>query len=74
MILTLQQRLNEAQAAYHALLTGASVREVHDSSGERIIYTQANRESLKAYIATLEAQIRSASGSSVGPGPMTAVF
>lgn len=74
MSLTLQQRLTEAQTAYHALLTGAAIREVHDSNGERVIYTQANRESLRAYIADLEAQIRGASGTVVGRGPMTAVF
>lgn len=74
MSLTLHQRLAEAQQAYHALLTGVAVREVHDSNGERVVYTQSNRDALKAYIAELEAQIRGASGSYVGPGPMTAVF
>lgn len=61
--LTLQQRLSAAQTAYHDLLLGAAVREVLDQNGERITYTAANRDALRAYIADLEAQIAAANSS-----------
>lgn len=60
--LTLQQRLDAANEAYHALLLGASAREVRDSDGSMVTYTSANRDALLAYIHSLEAQIASASG------------
>ena len=53
---TIQERLDEAKAAYHALLTGQAVVEVRDQSGDMIRYSQANRTALKAYIAELENQ------------------
>lgn len=61
--LTLQQRLDAANEAYHALLLGASAREVRDSDGSMIVYTAANRDALQAYIHSLEAQITAAAGS-----------
>lgn len=72
--LTLNQYLHEAKAAYHALLTGAAVREVRDSNGEMIVYTQANREALRSYILALEAQIAAAGGAQTVSGPMRFVF
>jgi hypothetical protein len=57
MNLTLQQRLDAAQTAYHNLLLGNSAREVVDQNGERITYTAANRDALKAYIEELQAAI-----------------
>lgn len=75
MTLTLQQQLDEAQAAYHALQLGAAVREVRDSNGEMIVYTQANRDALRGYIKTLEAQIAAASSGAMRPsGPMRFIF
>lgn len=71
MTLTLKQQLDEAQAAYHALQLGAAVREVRDSNGETIIYTQANRDALRGYILTLEAKIAAATSGALRPsGPM----
>ena len=71
---TLQQRLDEAKSAYHALLLGAAVREVRDSNGESIVYTQANRDALRGYIADLEAQIAASSGSPRTRAPMRFIF
>lgn len=54
MALTLQQRIDAAKAAYHDLLTGKQARVVVDQNGERVEFTQANRQALKAYIKELE--------------------
>lgn len=54
---TIQQRLDEARAAYHALMTGTSVVEVRDGNGESVRYTQINANRLTIYIRDLEAQI-----------------
>ncbi len=51
------EKLVEAEAAYHLLMTGAQAAEVSDSNGERIRYTQANASRLKGYIAELKANI-----------------
>lgn len=67
---TLSARLTEAQAAYHALLTGSAVEEVRDSNGETIRYTQANRGALAGYISSLERQIAVANGATPATGPM----
>lgn len=55
---TLQERLTEAEAAYHALNTGTAVVEVRDGgNGDSIRYTAANAGRLAAYIADLKAQL-----------------
>lgn len=54
---TLQDRLNEAEAAYHALVTGKAAVELRDSNGETVRYTAPNRAALAAYIADLKRQI-----------------
>lgn len=72
---TLKARLDAAKEAYHALLLGASVREVVDSNGERITYTAANRDALRAYIAALESEIANAGTSGVSSRlPMSVFF
>lgn len=53
----MQVWLVEAENAYHALQTGASVVEAQDSNGERVRYTSANASRLKAYIEDLKLQI-----------------
>lgn len=54
----LEQKLAEAEAAYHALLLGQSVAELRDGpSGELVRYTPANRSALMAYILTLKQQL-----------------
>lgn len=55
---TIQQRLDEARAAYHALMTGTSVVEVRDGAGgDSVRYTQINANRLALYIRDLEAQL-----------------
>ena len=53
MPLTLEEKLAEAEAAYHRLLTGTSARIYVDTNGERVEYTSANIGRLSAYINEL---------------------
>lgn len=70
--MTNEERLADAKASYHKLLTGNSVRVLVDQNGERIEYTAANREKLAMYIQELEALV---AGKTVGTGgPLKAVF
>jgi hypothetical protein len=62
---TLQARLDQAQAAYHSLMTGALAVEVQHSD-MRQRYSEANKGELAAYIASLKAQIAAAGGSTTG--------
>lgn len=66
---TLQARLDEAESALHDLTLGAQ-RVVMERNGTKIQYTPANIPALKAYVATLQAQIRAAGGAV--PGVQTA--
>lgn len=54
MALTLQQRIDDAKAKYHSLITGRAPRVVVDQNGERVEYAPTNADKLKAYIQTLE--------------------
>lgn len=66
------QRLVEAEAALHDLVTGTSARVVVDQNGERIEYTAANEPRLRRYIEELKAKI---AGKTVGTGgPLRPVF
>jgi hypothetical protein len=49
--------LVEAEAAYHALMTGQSVVECRDSNGESIRFSAANASRLSTYIQTLKMRI-----------------
>lgn len=62
---TLQQRLCEAETAYHSLLLGKSVVQFRDANGETLTYTVANRTALAAYIDDLKRQINNS-----GHGPL----
>ena len=64
--MTLQERLNDAEGAYHALMSGRAVRVVVDQNGERIEYVAANAGRLFAYIESLKSQL----GLLVSSGPM----
>ena len=66
---TLQAQLDEARAAYHNLMTGQSVVELHDQNGEVIKYSAASAPRLAAYIAGLERRL-----SGGGLGPMRVFF
>jgi hypothetical protein len=72
--LTVQQRLDEARAAYHALMTGTSAREVVDQNGERVTFTAANKDALYNYIRTLESQLPAAPPVSSVYGPARFLF
>ncbi len=73
--LTLAQQLDAARAAYHDLMLGASVREIRDSNGEQVVYTAANRDSLRDYIAQLEAKLAAAqAGTKINRKPMQVFF
>lgn len=69
--MTTAERLAEAEAAYHALMTGQAVVEVTDQSGERVRFTTANASRLSIYIAKLKAEI---AGSIQSRGPMRPMF
>jgi len=55
--MTLQERLQEAEQAFHDLSIGKAVAELRDSNGETVRYTQASRANLSSYIADLRSQI-----------------
>jgi len=53
---TLQQQLDEAIAARHAIVVGKRAARI--TMGERTVeYSEANLASLNAYIASLQAQL-----------------
>lgn len=70
MATVLQTRLAEAQAALHDILTGASVRSVTDSNGEKVEYRAVDIARLRAYIQELQAQVDAEAGTTVNNGPM----
>lgn len=60
--------LDEAEAAYHALMSGQSVAEVRDHNGESIRYFANSALRLKAYILELKAELGLLPARSIGPG------
>lgn len=74
MALTLQQKLEEAEAAYHSLQTGRMPRVVVDQNGERVEFTAANASKLYAYISDLRTQISVASNVLPKNGPIQFTF
>ena len=64
---TLQSYLANAQAAYHALMTGQSLVEIRHNERE-MRYTQVNRSALVSYIADLKGQIARLTGQPVTGG------
>lgn len=52
-----QTDLDQARAAYHALMTGKSVSVVVDQNGERVEFRATNKASLNQYIKDLEKQL-----------------
>lgn len=53
----LQQRLKDAEAAYHTLALGTMARVIVDQNGERVEFTTARKGDLSNYITTLKAQL-----------------
>jgi len=68
--LTDQEKLDDAKAQYHLLMTGQQARVYVDQNGERVEYTAANRSSLLAYIQRLEQKI---AGTDRPSGPMRVI-
>lgn len=64
---TLQTRLAEAEAAYHALLTGSAIEEVeHGDMRQRYVSSATSMQQLSSYIADLRAQIVALGGAVSG--------
>lgn len=70
MVVT-QQMVDDARAAYVAIISGKSVAEVHDANGEIVKYSTANLTKLASYIQFLETQL---DVSGPGSGPMRVWF
>lgn len=62
--------LQEAETAYHRLVTGQSAVEFRDSNGESIRYSAISANQLKGYILSLKMQL----GIHTGLGPMRVRF
>lgn len=68
----IREALISAEAAYHELLLGKSIRVLVDQNGERVEFTSANAGRLSAYIADLKRQLAICEGkrNSGANGPM----
>lgn len=62
--------LQEAEVAYHRLMTGQSVVEFRDQNGELVRYSAVNASRLMGYILDLKRQL----GMGAGQGPMRVWF
>jgi len=75
MPLTTEQKLEEAEKAYHALVTGTSPRVIVDRNGERVEFTAANRQGLASYITELKLSLGLLTPSfAPSNGPATFIF
>ena len=54
---TLEQRLSEAEKAYHDLAMGKAARVIVDQSGERIEFSPTTMTRLQVYITDLKRQL-----------------
>lgn len=68
---TAQERLDEAQAAYDALVMGKAVAEFRDQNGETIRYSKADLSLLSRLIIDLKAEV---AGNTTPSGPMRPIF
>ncbi len=64
---TLRQRLSDAEATLHKVMTGQSVKSI-TSDGRSVTYTLANVPDLRAYIAGLKLEL------GLSPGPIRPFF
>jgi hypothetical protein len=55
--MTPAEKLTDAEAKYHLLVTGQMARVIVDSNGERVEFTVANAGQLLKYIEGLKAQV-----------------
>jgi len=75
MPLTAEQKLEEAEKAYHALATGTMARVIVDRNGERVEFTVANRQGLYSYILELRQSLGLLSTGTVpNNGPARFIF
>ncbi|MDX0622914.1 hypothetical protein GOD54_23730 [Sinorhizobium medicae] len=70
MALDLTVALQEAELAYHRLVTGQSAVEFRDSNGESVRYTAISARQLQGYILSLKIQL----GQAGNIGPMRVIF
>lgn len=61
------EKLVEAEAAYHSLMTGTLARVVVDQNGERVEFTATNAPRLAMYIQQLKNLINPPTVSVTGP-------
>jgi hypothetical protein len=75
-LLTAEQKLKQAETAYHRLMTGTSVRVYVDQNGERMEYTAMNKGDLFVYIQQLRSEVGgpAAAVSRSIPRPMRFLF
>jgi hypothetical protein len=57
MALSLQDRLDQAEAAYHDLMIGKSAKVFVDQNGERVEFTMADAVNLRRYVEALRAEV-----------------
>lgn len=70
MALDLNTALQEAEQAYHRLMTGQSAVQFRDSNGELVQYSAISARQLQAYILQLKMQL----GIATNVGPMRPWF
>lgn len=70
MALDLNTALQDAEQAYHRLMTGQSAVEFRDSNGELVRYSAISATKLMGYILSLKQQL----GIATNTGPMRAWF
>lgn len=70
MALDLNTALQDAEQAYHRLMTGQSAVEFRDSNGELVRYSAISANKLLGYILSLKSQL----GVATNIGPMRAWF
>ena len=54
--MTLEEKLRQAEEAYHSLMTGSMVASI-TKDGREVSYTRADADKLQKYIMELKAQI-----------------
>jgi len=67
--MTLQEKLAEAEEAYHELMIGNKAKVYVDRNGERVEYSATSAGKLQQYISFLKSQINGTpmhSGAAVG--------
>jgi hypothetical protein len=72
-LITLAEKLVDAEAKLHQLLTGSAPRVVVDQNGERVEFNTANSGQLKAYVGELKSKIANG-GTEVSRRPLMPFF